>query len=132
MTAEHWQDGNARCFGMLLDGRAQPTGIRRRGTDATLLLVLNAHHDVVKFTLPAVPGGKRWMCLIDTNQPELGAAQFPIRPRIRRHGHSLLLFMTRPDENESGSEDAQRSYQFVVSAFHRAIDEDLVLPDNGS
>jgi isoamylase len=23
MTTEQWQDGNARCFGMLLDGRAQ-------------------------------------------------------------------------------------------------------------
>jgi glycogen operon protein len=28
---------------MLLDGRAQPTGIKRRGDDATLLLVANAH-----------------------------------------------------------------------------------------
>ena len=35
-----------RCFGMLIDGRAQPTGIRKRGEDATLLLVLNAWHDV--------------------------------------------------------------------------------------
>ncbi len=48
----HWDDANARCFGMLLDGRAQATGIRRPATDATLLLVLNAHHDVVGFTLP--------------------------------------------------------------------------------
>ena len=27
MTDESWTDGNARCIGMLLDGRAQPTGI---------------------------------------------------------------------------------------------------------
>ena len=54
MTTEHWDDGNARCFGMLLDGRAQETGIRRRGSDATLLLVVNAHFDVVNFTLPEV------------------------------------------------------------------------------
>ena len=39
MTPEQWEDGNARCFGMLLDGRAQATGIRGRGCDATLLLV---------------------------------------------------------------------------------------------
>ncbi|HEV7913476.1 MAG TPA: glycogen debranching protein GlgX, partial [Albitalea sp.] len=48
MTVEQWNDGLARCMGMLLDGRAQPTGIRRRGTDATLLLVVNAYHDVVR------------------------------------------------------------------------------------
>ncbi len=53
MKAEHWDDDNARCFGMLLDGRAQATGIARRGGDATLLMIFNAHHDVVRFTLPA-------------------------------------------------------------------------------
>ena len=26
-----------KCFGMLMDGRAQVTGIRKRGEDATLL-----------------------------------------------------------------------------------------------
>ena len=61
MSTEQWQDGNARCFGMLLDGRAQETGIRRRGSDATLLLVFNAHHDVVPFTLPDVAEGRHWV-----------------------------------------------------------------------
>jgi pullulanase/glycogen debranching enzyme len=54
MTSEQWEDGNARCFGMLLDGRAQESGIKRRGSDATLLLICNAHYDVVSFTLPSV------------------------------------------------------------------------------
>ena len=31
MEEEQWQDGNMRCFGMLLDGRAQETGIKRPG-----------------------------------------------------------------------------------------------------
>ena len=70
MTPEQWQDPNAKCFGVVLDGRAQPTGIRRRGADATLLVVLNAYHDVVEFTLPAVPDGDSWVCLIDTNVPD--------------------------------------------------------------
>jgi len=29
---------------MLLDGRAQETGVNRRGSDATMLLIYNAHH----------------------------------------------------------------------------------------
>ncbi len=48
---QHWGDANARCFGMLLDGRAQASGIKRPAMDATALLVLNAHHDVVNFAL---------------------------------------------------------------------------------
>ena len=76
MTTEHWQDGNAKCFGMLLDGRAQETGIKRRGSDATMLLVYNAHHDVVNFTFPAVTDGLSWLGLIDTNRPDARMAEF--------------------------------------------------------
>jgi glycogen operon protein len=67
MEGEHWSDGRMQCFGMLLDGRAQPTGLKQRGVDATLLLILNAHHDVVNFTLPGHAGDERWTLLIDTN-----------------------------------------------------------------
>ena len=35
MEDQHWGDGNMKCFGMLIDGRAQPTGIHKRGEDAT-------------------------------------------------------------------------------------------------
>ena len=86
MEAEQWQDANARCFGMLLDGRAQATGIKRPSMDATLLLVLNAYHDVVKFTLPEVVGGQAWRCLLDTNVPDrTDDAALPERRRIRGH-----------------------------------------------
>ena len=59
MTEEHWHDEHARCLGVLLDGRAQPTGILRSGEDATLLLILNAYHDAVSFRLPEVAEGQR-------------------------------------------------------------------------
>src|SRR4029079_11925597 len=39
MTPENWQDPAARCIGVLLDGRSQTSGIRKRGSEATLLLV---------------------------------------------------------------------------------------------
>ena len=92
MTTEQWQDGNARCFGMLLDGRAQESGIRRRGSDATLLLVYNAHFDVVNFTLPNVPDGKDWLALIDTNQPEGQLASFPFGQIYAVTGRSMVAF----------------------------------------
>jgi isoamylase len=67
MEQEHWGDTNMRCFGMLLDGRAQVTGIRQRGKQATLLIVINDYHDLVEFTLPECSGGDTWSLLIDTN-----------------------------------------------------------------
>jgi isoamylase len=133
MTPAHWDDGNARCVGVLLDGRAQESGIRRLGTDATLYMVFNAHHDVVNCKLPAAPGGSEWMLLIDTNQPDReDMPAFQIGHEYAATGRSLLLFMTRPKQQAAGNEDAQRSYQHVVAAFHRAIDEDLVLPETAA
>ena len=92
MSTEQWQDGNARCFGMLLDGRAQETGIRRRGSDATLLLVFNAHHDVVPFTLPDVAEGRHWVGLIDTAQADTALANHPLGYTYNMTGRSLCAF----------------------------------------
>jgi glycogen operon protein len=70
MEDQQWGDHGMRCFGMLLDGRAQTTGIRQRGKEATLLIIINEHSDVVKFKLPESPGGDHWSLLIDTNDPD--------------------------------------------------------------
>ncbi|HEY8566879.1 MAG TPA: glycogen debranching protein GlgX [Beijerinckiaceae bacterium] len=110
MTPEAWQDPNARCLGVLLDGRAQPTGIRRRGTDVTLLLVLNAHHDVVPFTLPEVTGGRDWTCLLDTARPELEDPEAsPFGMAYEVTGRSLLLFELRAERRRGGSDSRTES-----------------------
>jgi glycogen operon protein len=93
MRAEDWADANTRCFGMMIDGRAQPTGIGRRGEDATLLLVLNGHHDIVQFTLPECAGGTRWTRVLDTNMPhDEEAAAFTFGDAYGVTARSLLLF----------------------------------------
>lgn len=92
MSIEQWQDGNARCFGMLLDGRAQETGIQRRGSDATLLIIFNAHHDIVSFKLPEVAEGRHWVELIDTARPEAELATFSLGYIYAVPGRSLCVF----------------------------------------
>jgi isoamylase len=98
MKPEEWGDRAMQCFGMLMDGRAQPTGIRRRGEDATLLMVLNAYHDLVEFSLPETPGGSHWQLLIDTNladDVELGT--FATGEAYGATGRSVLLFALEAD-----------------------------------
>ena len=94
MQIEHWLDDGMKCFGMIMDGRAQATGIRQRGHDATLLLVLNAHHEGVYFHLPEVAGGIGWRCIIDTNEPlsEEHAPALNFHDSYMAIGRSLLLF----------------------------------------
>ncbi|HKT71863.1 MAG TPA: glycogen debranching protein GlgX [Steroidobacteraceae bacterium] len=102
MTSEQWQDGLMRCFGMLLDGRAQPTGLKQRGQDATFLIVFNAYHDVVDFTLPAYEDGTQWELMLDTN---LGAEQAGVGAKLdpqhqyRVTGRSLLAFAMRSERH---------------------------------
>ncbi|MGA3299990.1 MAG: glycogen debranching protein GlgX, partial [Candidatus Acidiferrales bacterium] len=71
MQGSQWADPNMRCLGMLMDGRAQTSGVKQLGHDATLLLVLNVYQDVVQFTLPKCVGGDQWSLLLDTNIPDL-------------------------------------------------------------
>ena len=129
-TDENWQDPNARCFGVLLDGRAQSTGIRRPGTDATMLLVMNAHDDVVNFKLPEAQGGLRWQRVFDTNLPD----EFQFEPFDMGHdymvtGRSFLMFLLEPDKSEDGQESALRSFAYISEALARAAGNPLPLSD---
>ncbi|WJN57352.1 glycogen debranching protein GlgX [Pseudomonas sp. SO81] len=100
MTEEHWHDGEARCMGMLLDGRAQPTGIRRSGADATLLLILNAYHEAVDFLLPEVAEGSAWIGLLDSNQPQQRSTeQFAFGSQFQVAPRSLLLFKLQKESD---------------------------------
>jgi glycogen operon protein len=93
MTSELWNDPATRCFGMLVDGRAQVSGIQRPASDATLLIVMNASPDPVPFKLPDIGGSDCWTCLIDTNVPvrdELGELRADDLYEVT--GRSVLLF----------------------------------------
>jgi isoamylase len=100
METSAWADTNMRCFGMLMDGRAQVTGIRKRGQDATLLLVINGFHDAVDFTLPEWPEGTGWMLLVDTNaanaaiQSDVGFGQ-----AYQVTGRSVLLLLLQNSQS---------------------------------
>jgi len=104
MTPEDWDDMTMECFGMLMDGRAQPTGIRKRGEDATLLMVLNAYHDVVEFTMPETVGGWHWQLLIDTNLAEDAELRsFATGEAYGVGGRSLLLFALESEAVKAGT-----------------------------
>ena len=93
MNSKQWGDSGMRCFGMLIDGRAQPSGVRQRGTEATLFLVLNGHHDVVNCTLPVCSGGDQWSLLLDTNLPESkDSKDFKTGDEYGVSGRSVVLF----------------------------------------
>jgi len=72
MTEENWQDPLARCIGLRLAGDAIDE-VDAQGepiTDDTLLILLNAHHEPLPFTLPAHRPGVKWELVLDTRTAE--------------------------------------------------------------
>ena len=108
MDERHWHDPKAKCFGMVLDGRAQPTGLKQRGTDETLLIVMNAHDGGVNFTLPRVPEASRWVRLVDTNDPELWAEPYEFGAVYTVTGRSVLVFLLEQKTAERVPEARRR------------------------
>jgi glycogen operon protein len=55
---------------MLIDGRAQSTVSQERGSDATIFLIFNSHHEPAKFVLPRAVDGVGWQFLLTTSDAD--------------------------------------------------------------
>ena len=96
-SPDQWGNSQARCVGILLNGRAgeYATADGGRVEDGVLLTVLNAHHDPVMFVLPDVAGGRGWRCVLDTRVADGagdGRMNLPGRP-VLVEGRSSLVFI---------------------------------------
>jgi glycogen operon protein len=99
MGDEEWSHGYARCLGMFLAGMVLPD-IDAQGHpqhDDNFLVLFNAHHEPIPFTLPAPSGDGHWQPLVDTAGPPAdlppvyaAGATYPLRDR------SLVLLIQRP------------------------------------
>nr|WP_276593002.1 glycogen debranching protein GlgX [Sphingomonas sp. GC_Shp_3] len=92
MEPAEWEDTSARCLGMMIDGRARATALRRRGEDETLLLIFNAWHDLINFTLPETADAEGWERLIDTNAPDASDERFAVGATYQVTGRSVVVF----------------------------------------
>lgn len=105
MTEEDWANKDSAFLAMLMDGRAQPSGIKRKGDDTTLLLVVNAHGEPVNFTLPSSPEGCVWKRLLDTHDPERNNSNQTIHQFHDGYlvtDHSTVLFELETKASDDG------------------------------
>jgi isoamylase len=72
MSEDEWRDASVRCLGMFLAGQGlEETDERgRKVGDENFLVLLNAHHEDVAFTLPAFHPGFRWGAWMDTSRDD--------------------------------------------------------------
>jgi isoamylase len=70
MTDDDWNNWHTRCLGLRLAGDTIEE-VDTRGSrivDDTLLILLNAHHEPIPFTLPAHRADVRWDVVMDTRK----------------------------------------------------------------
>jgi len=90
MIPADWEGEHVRCLGMLFSGTGL-IDVGPRGesqSDDDFLLLLNAYHESVPFTLPAREGG--WVRVVDTAEDDAAAPTPPGAYPLR--GRSLALF----------------------------------------
>jgi glycogen operon protein len=89
MTDEDWEDWRAHCVGLRLAGDAieEVDSRGNRTVGDTLLILLNAHHEILPFVLPAHRARVRWEVVVDTRE----ATGKPRRRRLLRGGQTYEL-----------------------------------------
>ncbi|MDQ3068600.1 MAG: glycogen debranching protein GlgX [Acidobacteriota bacterium] len=97
MSEEDWRVGFAKSLAVFLNGQAIPTPDSRgdRVVDDTFLLLFNAHHEPMDFTLPEGAFGHSWRVVLDTDSleplnEETGEV-FPAGASLRVADRSLIV-----------------------------------------
>ncbi|HLX84913.1 MAG TPA: glycogen debranching protein GlgX [Terriglobales bacterium] len=72
MSEDEWRNSSVRCLGMFLSGQGlDETDDRgRKIIDESFLVLFNAHHDDVEFTLPSFRSGSWWAAWMDTSRDD--------------------------------------------------------------
>jgi isoamylase len=109
MTDDDWHNGFARCLGLRLAGDAieEVDARGNRILDDTLLILLNAHYEVVHFVLPAHRRKVRWQVVFDSKEEKIKRRQ-----RLIRGGSDYLLearsmVLLRLPQHENGESKDQ-------------------------
>jgi glycogen operon protein len=98
-----WDAGFVKCLGMRLAGdligETDERGDRVVGD--TLLVLLNAHHEPIPFTLPATREAHAWELLFDTAAPDQQGRQAAAETQHNLQGRSVAVYRVRVPELET-------------------------------
>ncbi len=104
---EVWNAGFIRCVGLRLDGKLIGE-VNEHGEPiegGTVLLLLNAHHEDIRFMLPAPVGEAFWEPLMDTAQFPGQLSETKGGTEYKIYGRSIaLLRLTTPAKEEKQKE----------------------------
>jgi isoamylase len=91
MDDEEWKEESARSLGLYLSGQGLDE-MDERGQpirDENFLLLMNANHEAILFTLPALPPSESWVAIVDTSCEPKG------NPGCRHNGEAHYSLKAR-------------------------------------
>ena len=85
MTDAEWSQSYARSLGVYFSGEGltEKDGRGRPLSDASFLVLFNAHHDGIQFQLPTFTPEARWLVVMDTSHEDGLRARTRDRSRRR-------------------------------------------------
>ena len=103
MPAEDWQLPHVHSFSYLLGGETLvvPDKAGRRPVGSTLLMLLNAHHEAIDFTLPRVTWGPEWEVVVDTSlATPSSSSKLGCDAQVRVSERSMMVLRQTPSQQD--------------------------------
>jgi isoamylase len=105
MSDEDWQEGFAKSFAVFLNGEA----LREQDADGNIvrddsfLLMFNAHHEPLAFTVPPESFGTGWRMAVNTAAPDARADDLKSGEQLQVAQRSLLVLLRPLQRAASGA-----------------------------
>jgi glycogen operon protein len=105
MDDEAWKAGFVKCLGVRLAGDVigDVDEMGEPIVGETVLILLNAHHEPIPFSLPEHQPERHWERLIDTADPDAESSFHDGKQQYDLQGRSVVVFRLR-DRHEKGGE----------------------------
>ncbi len=102
MTQDEWNASWVRCFGLWLNGHTldEVNAIGEPIRDDTFLVLFNAHHEPMRFTLPQPRPGTTWEICFDTRSSDASSRKLRSRKAYSLIDRSMVLLMETPENVE--------------------------------
>ena len=109
LSEEQWGADWNRSLGVLLNGTTLQVSDEegKPVVDDSFLILVNAYHEGVEFTLPDPPHGKPWIQLLDTQHIDDPFKEVPFTDKVIAGGRSMRVFRDGPGPQGPDNKPAQ-------------------------
>lgn len=130
MTEKEWQDPNAKCLTVFLNGSAIPEPDERGQhiTDDSALIMFNAAGNSVEFTVPPAEYGTQWTVALATDVDVTVGSKVTAGEVLNRPSYSTLVLGRAPLKMDDNSESVKLPQTPTSTVLSRPIEpgEDTV------